>query len=338
MKQKNLAWDPDADSAQRASRVVALGLAESAADALDRVRKRDPDSIHEFRIELRRLRSWLRVYEPVLHDTVRRRTLRRLRKIARATTEVRDIDVEIAWLDKEIAALGQARLEAAKWIVKSLRRERKAAWRKFRKVAARHEKIFDTKLARELTFYNVRRDVRKTGRTARMRPVTARLLLEQTAVFSRALHRIQSADDTKHLHRTRIIAKRLRYTLHALGPEFDAVPRAVEYLARFQDEVGELRDAQLLAHRVSREITTVVAERTALVASELVYRPGRTSSFTRVMTESPFDRSLSLLFARLHDRLSASARAVSTSLGEARSRDWVLLMMPLLEAKKKQAR
>ncbi|HEY5088045.1 MAG TPA: hypothetical protein VII66_11870, partial [Gemmatimonadaceae bacterium] len=87
-------------------------------------------------------------------------------------------------------------------------------------------------------------------------------------------------------------------------------------LARFQDIVGELRDAQLLAHRVAGEVTSIVAERTALVASELVYRPTGVMSFSRVVAESPFDASLSLLFARLHDRISAASRAVSTSLNQ----------------------
>lgn len=334
MKQR-LGWDADADSAQRASRVVALRAVDSMADAYDRVRKRDPESIHQFRIELRRLRSWMHVYEPVLADTVRGGTIRRLRDIARATTDLRDLDVQIAWLRNETSALGEARLEAAKWIVTSLKPEKKSAWRKFRKVTDRHYATVERSLQRELTFYDVRRDVRKTERGARMRPVTARLLLEQTAIFSKALRRIRSADDTKRLHHARIVAKRMRYVMEALDSQFETLLPAAQNLARFQDLVGELRDAQLLAHRVSREVTTVVAERTALVASELVYRPAAAMDFSRIVLESPFDRSLSLLFARLHDRIGAASRAVSASLDQATSRDWVMAIMPALDMERK---
>lgn len=327
MKQP-LEWDADVDSAQRASRVVALRCFGSVADAYGRVRKRDPESIHGFRIELRRLRSWIQVYAPVLDDTVRPGTIRRLRLISRATTDVRDLDVQIAWLCNESDALGESRLEAAKWIVKSLKQERKSAWRKFRKVIDRHYATVERRLLQELTFYNVHRDVRKTERAARMRPVTAGVLLAQTAVLSTALGRIRSADDTKRLHRARIVAKRMRYVVEALEPQFEAVRSVAENLVRFQDLVGELRDAQLLAHRVSREVTTVVAERTALVASELVYDPESARDFSRIVTESPFDRSLALLFARLQGRISAASRDVSASLDHTASRDWVMAIMP----------
>ncbi|MEO7218796.1 MAG: CHAD domain-containing protein [Gemmatimonadaceae bacterium] len=334
MKQP-LKWDSDIDSAQRASRVVALRCVDSVADAYDHVRKSDPESIHRFRLELRRLRSWMQVYAPVLDDTVRTRTIRRLRLIARATTDVRDLDVQIAWLRNETDALGESRLEAAKWIVKSLKQERKSAWRRFQKLIDRHYATVERRLQRELTFYNVHRDVRKTERAARMRPVTAGVLLAQTAVLSTALGRIRSADDTRRLHRARIVAKRLRYVIEALEPHFEDTRTAVEYLARFQDMVGELRDAQLLAHRVSREVTTVVAERTALVASELVYHPATVTDFSRVVMESPFDRSLSLLFARLHDRIGVASQDVSAWLKQTRSRDWTMTIMRPLDLETK---
>jgi CHAD domain-containing protein len=333
MKDK-LEWDADTDSAQRACRIIALRALHSVADAQDRIRKRDPESIHKFRVELRRLRSWIRMYDATLEDTVRRRTTRRLRDIAAATTALRDLDVQIDWLCTETSALGEARLEAAKWIIASLRADRKQAWRKFRKVLERDYAKAERALRRELTHYIVRRDVRTAERAARMRPVTRRRLLKQASALAAALSRIRSADDTRRLHRARIVAKRTRYVLEALEPRIGGLSAVAADLARFQDRVGELRDAQLLAHRVSSEVTTVAAERTALVASELVYRPTAALDFSRVVAESPFDRSLSLLFARLRDRIAAASRAVSASLDQTQSRDWGVPMMQALEPEK----
>lgn len=323
-----LEWDADTDSAQRASRVVALRALDSMAEARDAIARRDTESVHKFRVDLRRLRSWIRVYRPCLGDTVRQRTMQRFERIAETTTELRDLDVQISWLRSETSALGETRLEAAKWVLKSLKRNRRSAWKRFSRVLDRDYSRSQRALERQLTYYTVIRDIRTRETVPRMRPVTAQLLREQAAKLTAALSRIRSPDDTKRLHRARIVAKRTRYVLEALESPSLGLAGVAEELTRFQDLVGELRDAQLLAHRVSREITTVAAERTALVASELVYRPLGAIDFSRVVGESPFDTSLSLLFARLHDRIAIASRAVSSSLDKARSRDWIAAMTP----------
>ncbi|MEO6864349.1 MAG: CHAD domain-containing protein [Gemmatimonadaceae bacterium] len=309
-----LDWDPDADSAQRAARVIALLALDAVVDARDSVRKRDAESVHEFRVALRRLRAWIGLYRPSLDDTLRKRTRRRLAGIAHATTELRDLDVQVAWLIAERKALGEPRLEAAEWIVRSLKTDRKQAWRRFRKVLARDFARSEHDLRRELTRYVVTRDIRTREEIAGMRAVTTGLMGQQAEALATAFARIRSPDDTKRLHHARIVAKRTRYVLEALAPHQPALSRVSDDLARFQDVVGELRDAQLLAHRVTHEVTSVAAERTALVASELVYRPAGVMDFSRIVTESPFDASLSLLFALLRDRISAASRTVSASL------------------------
>jgi CHAD domain-containing protein len=303
-----LEWNADTDPAQRAARVVALGALDDVMNAEEGVVKRDPESVHKFRVSLRQLRSWLRVYRPWLDDTLRKRTGRRLRRIARATTELRDLDVQIEWLRAERMALGDSRLAAAKWIRSTLRTDRKKAWRRFRKVRTLEFVKATSSLQDDLAHYIVKRDIRRVGEDDRMGPVSAQRLRDQSDALEVAFGRVRSADDTVRLHRARIIAKQTRYNLQLLGPHVPEISALTDDLSRFQDLVGELRDAQLLAHRVSREITRIAAQRTALVASELVYRPTGATNFLRVITSSPFDTSLALLFARLHDRIAAASR------------------------------
>ncbi|HXF23846.1 MAG TPA: CHAD domain-containing protein [Gemmatimonadaceae bacterium] len=309
-----LDWDTNTDGAQRAARVVALRALDVAADAYDRMRSRDADSIHDFRVALRRLRSWIRLYRPCLDDTVRVRTRRRLNGIAAATRDLRDLDVQITWLKSERSALGDYRLEAATWVMAELKRDRKPAWQKLRKLLRRDFIRTERALRKELSRYVTVHDIRDDDGVASMRAVTASVLGDQVSALAAAFDRIRSADDARRLHRARILAKRARYVLEALSAQIPALAPVADELARFQDVVGELRDAQLLAHRVAREVTSVAAERTALVASELVYRPSGAMDFTRVTADSPFDASLSLLFARLHDRISAAERGVTASL------------------------
>jgi CHAD domain-containing protein len=309
-----LDWDANTDGAQRAARVVALRVLDDVTDTYDKIRRRDADSIHDFRVALRRLRSWIRLYKPCLGDTLRKRTRRRLKRIANATTEIRDLDVQIAWLRSERNALGDSRLEAATWIISELKRDRKPAWRKFRKTLRRDFTKTERALRKELSRYVTVHDVTDGDHVASMREVTASLLGDQATALAAAFERIRSADDARRLHRARILVKRARYVLEALSAQAPELSAVADDLARFQGVVGELRDAQLLAHRVAREVTSIAAERTALVASELVYRPSGAVDFTRVTADSPFDASLSLLFARLHDRISAAERGVTASL------------------------
>jgi len=310
-----LEWNADSDPAQRAARVVALDALDDVADAEDRVKKSDPESVHKFRVSLRSLRSWLRVYSPCLSDTVRKRTSKRLRRIADATTELRDLDVQIRWLRTERLALGDSRLAAAQWIRSTLKAERKRSWRRFKTVWARDFDRATNALRAELEHYTVTRLVRQPGDEDRMGIVSTRLMGDQAEALATALSRVRSADDAKRLHRARIVAKQARYCLALLGEHSLAAATLGDELERFQNLVGDLRDAQLLAHRVSREVTRIAAQRTAIVASELTYRPSGAMDFVRVMTNSPIDASLALLFARLHDRIWAASRAMVSWLG-----------------------
>jgi CHAD domain-containing protein len=310
-----LDWDASTDGAQRAARLVALRALDDVTDAYEKIARRDAESIHDFRVALRRLRSWIHVYRPCLDDTLRKRTRQRLKGIADATRDLRDLDVQIAWLTSERNALGDARLDAATWIISELKRDRKPAWQEFRNSLRRDFARTKWALRKELRHYVTLHDIRDGDSVATMRKVTASLLGEQAAALAAAFARVRSADDARRLHRARILAKRARYVLEALSAQGPDLSNVANELARFQDVVGELRDAQLLAHRVAREVTSIAAERTALVASELVYRPSGAMDFTRVTADSPFDASLSLLFARLHDRISAAERAVTVSLG-----------------------
>ena len=328
-----LEWDADTDSAQRAARVVALRGLDAVVSARDRIRRRDTESVHEFRVALRRLRSWMRAYRPSLNDTVQKRTRRRLSTIAHATTGLRDLDVQIEWLRDERKALGDARLEAAKWILQSLKTDRKRAWRQFTKILRRDYQETEDALRDELTRYVVTRDIRTSEQVSGMRPVTAHLLQQQADKLAAAFEKIRSADDTKRLHQARIVAKRTRYVLEPLATQTSKLTSIADDLARFQDIVGELRDAQLLAHRITHEVTSIAAERTALVASELVYRPAGVMDFSRIVTESPFDASLSLLFARIRDRISAASRAASAALDPQASRRLVAEIESAREAR-----
>src|ERR1700739_69868 len=87
---------------ERAVRVVALTLLRDAATTRARlIDPGDTEALHDFRVAVRRLRSWLRAYRPYLGDSVRDKNRRRLRAVARATSLARDTEVHLQWLHEQ---------------------------------------------------------------------------------------------------------------------------------------------------------------------------------------------------------------------------------------------
>ena len=108
--------------AARATRVVALrllgelGAARARLDAPD-----DAEALHDLRVALRRLRSLFRAYDAELGDAVGEKTRRRLRRLARATGEARDLEVHLAWLDAQRARMRATERPGVEWLIARLR-------------------------------------------------------------------------------------------------------------------------------------------------------------------------------------------------------------------------
>src|SRR5690242_3866201 len=89
------------DSASRTARRVALDLLSDAQKAERKLAGGDDsETLHDFRVALRRLRNWLRSFEETLADTVSPKYRRRLGDVADATAESRDLEVHIEWVQR----------------------------------------------------------------------------------------------------------------------------------------------------------------------------------------------------------------------------------------------
>ena len=78
------------DTASRAARLVALSLIEDLALERERlVAEKGSETLHDFRVGLRRLRSWLRALGPSLEGSLPRACVRRLRRMARESNAPR---------------------------------------------------------------------------------------------------------------------------------------------------------------------------------------------------------------------------------------------------------
>ena len=85
----------------------------------------EAEAVHDFRVALRRLRTWLRACRPFSRDGLSRGVRRQLRNLARCAGDVRDLQIECAALDK--LATGKTARGAVAWFAARLRVEEEAA-------------------------------------------------------------------------------------------------------------------------------------------------------------------------------------------------------------------
>jgi adenylate cyclase len=208
----------------------------------------DPEYIHQLRVALRRLRSLLRLFAPVLPETFVAVWRRRLGDHARTLDAARDLDVLCdAVLAPACAAADDHRETLARLgaVLEAARAEaRAAAWHHLEPgiqgrlllgfMAALHQLPDpDTRQRRALVALAQRRLDRARRRVAR---------------------RLDAArkGDPAQLHRLRIACKQLRYGLDCCAPLFapKAVARYVRALSRVQDRLGYVHDLDVARARL----------------------------------------------------------------------------------------
>src|SRR5262245_42870696 len=119
---------------ERAAREVALRLLEKA----DKERRRlddadDAEALHDFRVAVRRLRSWLKAYKEPLRGSVAGKHRDVLRAVAHATNAGRDAEVHVEWLRARSEFFRRRRRQGAEWLIQRLRSTQRSAAASLRK-------------------------------------------------------------------------------------------------------------------------------------------------------------------------------------------------------------
>lgn len=213
----------------------------------------EPEGVHRFRAAVRRLRSVLRTYQPLLEASWLEATTIDLRWLARVLGEVRDLDVLEERLRQEVGAgdLAPETLEPL-WSTVDARR---TAARQAMGMCLNEER-YRFLLAR----LDRASEQPPTGPEAvePCRVVLPRLLGNAWRKLKRSGRPLQEDDSEEAHHRVRIQAKRARYAAEAIAPALEGKARvAVERFARhamgIQDELGVLQDATV-ARRFLEEV------------------------------------------------------------------------------------
>jgi CHAD domain-containing protein len=234
----------------------------------------DPESLHDMRVAIRRLRAALRTGCPLLLTDMRELD-GRLRELGSALGEVRDLDVLLQRLRDEAAALDAPDAAPAKSLLTTLPRERAGKRRRLLGLLrsdAYLALLDDTAAAIDsLEASNSKRSLDDLAAKA------SRKLRKAVG----ALPADPSDDD---LHRLRKTLKRARYAAELAG-NTAMVARAKP----LQDTLGEHQDAVVASHRL-RELATSAPGKQALAAGRLIEREAERRASARAQWPKAWKR------------------------------------------------
>ena len=224
---------------------IRLGRQENAAwtAALAFQRSPSPETVHDFRLAVRRLRTLLKAFAPLCGKSLRVVAKGTLKQTSHRLGHARDAHI----FQTALASL--ARRSAL------LRR----AVRPWNRALAHDERHCIAITRRRLPRYFSTERPRVAAsdvETAGAPPPSYRRwayhrLRRQQKRFAHAIGRVTDAD-SPGLHRSRIQAKRLRYLAETLSDDFGPAETLVERLEEVQDKLGGIHDLQALEERLHR--------------------------------------------------------------------------------------
>ena len=203
---------------------------------------KDAEAVHDARVALRRLRSALRTWKPLLRGSVRGKDRDALKDLQRASGGGRDAEVGAAWLEEVRAALPPAQRRGAAWLREHLLERASAARKEFRDQAAGTLRRLEGRLKRRLGRYEVPVSASAPPVPRRFAGHLGRELTDQVARLLGALDKVTGPDQAEQAHAARIEGKRLRYLLEPVRELLTGAETVLGRLKGLQDVLGGIQD------------------------------------------------------------------------------------------------
>lgn len=281
---------------------VALDHAASLVRRVERESTRlddpdDPDALHDTRVALRHLRSWLRTFRAAL--PVSRRSRRRLRRLARATNPARDAEVALLLFDPTSPHLAPANGFARTWLRSRIAGARDRSIRRARARIARNWPRLALRLHRELAGG----DSQGTEST----PFGAVAAQHLSALLGEMHDAAAGRPGPGAQHRLRIRAKRLRYLAEPLREACPQAQALVNALTDMQDRLGEVNDLWVAGQLVEQQVAIAAGEQAVKLCALARQPMGREASVRAAHARAPVVELALVLRALMIERDTALA-------------------------------
>ena len=229
-------------SAQEGIRAYALQQIKKATYACNHLTDPSkPDALHDFRVAVRRLRTWLRVFKR--YHNVNKRSIKHLGEITDSTNKSRDLEVCRDWLKEYISETDSMPADCMKELTMLLDRMTKDYELEFTKIkndVPKDWKILDVYLKKQLDTETEAQKIKGT-----LPHVAGKNILNICESIDEQIALIHSIDDRTAIHKLRIYFKRLRYLLEPFRYRLSALNEAINFLKTIQDILGDFRDAHI---------------------------------------------------------------------------------------------
>jgi CHAD domain-containing protein len=260
-----------AEPAGGGTRRVALALLGAAVAGRDRLEDpTDAEALHDFRVALRRTRSWIKAFEDELGSSIRKKHRRRLAAISQAAGAARDAQVHAAWLRDVEDSLRARDRPGAEWLLHRVMEQQREADAALGSIVAEEFAATATSVASDLAVYTVRIDLRNPLAPATLGQAMAPRVLALAAALGDRLSAVQSMQDQAVAHAARIAGKRLRYVVEPIAEGVEGGPALVKRLRILQDVIGEMHDVHVVAEEVIQAAEEAGADQARRVATALL--------------------------------------------------------------------
>lgn len=264
------------DTAARSARLVALSLIEDLARQRERLSaERDSETLHDFRVALRRLRSWLRALAPSLEGSLPRACVRRLGRMARESNAGRDAEVLLAWLATTEPELSARDHRAVKWLIERFQRQEREVESDLEARLKRDFQRTRERLEDRLSMYRIDVHVHGGVREPLFGSVIAHLVRDSADDLRRRIKRVRSVDDIDEAHQARIAGKRLRYLIDPIAPHVAGGPELLNRLRNLQNILGDLHDAHVWLSVLRHVVADLALEEGRQMASAITEQERR---------------------------------------------------------------
>lgn len=220
-----------------------LKVADRAVSCLSQGRQ--SDALHDFRVALRRIRTYLRLHQDEIKGS--RHVLRKLRKLMDASDVARDAEVWLALLDR---------------LAEGCRHQEQDGITHIRNYLNEHlgKATLRAHTAIEEGYTSVRHDLHDLAKdnAGKKEILLDRQLLDLWQNLDSALCKLLPEIETDSAHRARLCTKRLRYILESERDQLalPAMDEAITTLKSVQTLLGEWRDAMLFGDWLTEAAAT----------------------------------------------------------------------------------
>ncbi len=239
---------------------------------------RDIEDLHQARVAVRRMRSDLRTFGPVVDSAVVTPIIEELKWMGGCLGEVRDRDVLLDLLTTQVERLSPEDALNAAIFPERLRAERSEA---FAAMVGELAGERARKLEETLVALAASPPVLEICGPAPARPVVPALVNRPFRRLVRAVHALGAHPADEALHNVRILAKRCRYAAEAAEPvSGKPAARLARDLARLQTILGNLQDSSV-AQQWLRQASATATPQQVLSAGLLIKEQQDTAERSR---------------------------------------------------------